>query len=36
MLMHYSNPDLTIIILSNTATTNLDNFVLEISKQLIE
>ena len=35
MLMHFSNPDLTIIILSNTGTTNLDDFVLEISKQLI-
>ena len=36
MLMHFSKPDLTIIILSNTGTTNLDDFVLEISKQLIK
>jgi len=36
MLMHFSDPDLTIIILSNTGTTNLDDFVLEISKHLIE
>lgn len=36
MLLHFFNPDLTIIILSNTGTTNLDEFVLEISKQLIK
>lgn len=35
MLMHFSNPDFTIIILSNTGTTDLDDFVLEISKHLI-
>ncbi|MFZ0283159.1 MAG: serine hydrolase domain-containing protein [Bacteroidales bacterium] len=36
MLLHFFNPDLTIIILSNTGTTNLDDFVLEISKQIIK
>ena len=36
MLLHFLNPDLTVIILSNTGTTDLDEFVLEISKQIIE
>ncbi len=35
MLLHFLLPDLTIIILSNTGTTNLDEFALEISKQII-
>ncbi len=36
MLLHFFDPDLTIILLSNTGTTDLDEFVLEISKQTIE
>jgi CubicO group peptidase (beta-lactamase class C family) len=36
MLLHFIKPDFTIIILSNTGTTDLDEFVLEISKRIIE
>ena len=34
MLLHFLNEDLTIIILSNTGTTDLDEFVFEISKRI--
>ena len=36
MLFHFLNENFTIIILSNTNTTNLDEFVIEISKRFIK
>lgn len=36
MLLRFLNTDLSIIILSNTSTTNLDEFVYELSKRLIK
>ena len=35
MLFHFLDEDITIIILSNTGTTSLDDFVYEISKRIV-
>ena len=36
MLYHFLNSGLTIIMLANTDTANLDNFVLELGKRLVK